>query len=300
MDQQKTALNIRAETMKTKLEFVLSNLRISCSKTSAKEQQYPKNQESKDNQAVNKSISIETELTIDQSIELADRLLPSVMAFIKKSLQSSLRFIAEDTESEIQEALTFYSKKFGLMQRKVNQLSSAIRLLLSRGQLKRAEVRNASTQSRALTPPILDTVCLQSLQIEGSPDYVATAHESSLREIEDFDNELMLDVKHNEIKDLEVSSNTFQLDLSEYPKANIDPVLAETVRSTIVEIVKSADKVYDLMDKFKALAFHSQASSQDNIKLEGRLNVVSFQSDKLSRQLAELLEGIAALAGITA
>lgn len=238
-----------------------------------------------------------TEVTdiVQDCLLTSSKIIPSVKAFVKQSFQASLRFIADDIESELTERLVYTQKRFALMQKKFGILTSAVKNFKKTISCSKL-MKDCSTSC--------DLTRTSTLTVEVLPYMVVEGISSSLKEVNlDIDNSIRDLTSPSQHRELTISltqedndSTLFHLEKSLNSKT-IDAHQLEKVNTDLRDMMKTADKVYDLMEKFKKIALSSNSLPGIDVQTEGRLNLVQFQSEKLAQQLVKLLEAIAVLSG---
>lgn len=231
---------------------------------------------------------------IQNSIERCDKMLCAVQAFIKKGFQPALRFIADDVESDIQETLNFHSKRIGMLQRKVTLLAAAIRGQASGGARIVASQKHVGVQVEASRWSSRDLVKLFTIEVKGVEKTYTPVRGKDYERSLSAESSLEMESEKLREKQNLIDIGSFQLDLSESIK-QVDDCQAKAVLFQLSEVNLAAEKVAELMQKFKKFAADKEFLREPDTKMQGLANLVVFQSEKLGRQLDDLLEALSCL-----
>lgn len=285
-----------ADELKGRLEqnlnFFLQKSRIKIFTSKNSTESCPKELIFEEEQGINKN----TEELLNDSLSLAKKLLISVHEYIKISFQSSLRFIGDDLESDLNEHITFYQKRVAKLNKKVIQLASVVRSVLSKPKNSKPLSRDFGTFCDIPRHESLSLQILPSLRIEGRPLLAQTEVSDDRHSSETLQKSPDSSRDGSPRQLAEADSSLFQLGRS-VRSLGVEPGQLETANQAMRQVLGAADQVHGLMLKFAQLAEPSRPLPGHDVQTQGRLNLIAFQSDKLCRQLTELLELLAALAG---
>lgn len=106
-------------------------------------------------------------IILKDCMDQTHKLIPSVQEYIRRSFQSSIKFIADDTETEFQEQLAFYQKRVSMLQRKTSQLEAAVRAFAKRPPKSRVTRAEVSTNTPPVDQPVLKIELLPCVSVEG-------------------------------------------------------------------------------------------------------------------------------------
>lgn len=235
--------------------------------------------------------NLQIKASLDNLSHLADCLTPSIKHFLDRSFSPQLAFICNDIESDLNDCMAIYGKRLGLMNRKMIVLTDLISNM-KHGDVKRDVVDVCSqTVECRLTDTCFKVADIRPVEID--------------HEIEGRSDELISEIgfeltrTYSELKreksKVWVSDNEESDELLESMRKFPDQGWLDRMSKARIDIegsVKSVQKVVCLVERLGTFILEMSNSSENNIKLDGRMAVVNFRFTKLSDQLGSLSKSL--------
>jgi hypothetical protein len=235
--------------------------------------------------------NLQIEASLDNLSHLANNLTPSIKHFLGRSFSPQLAFICNDIESDLTDCIAMYGKRLGMMNKKMIVLTDLI----------------SNMRHKDVKRDVVD-VCSQTLKCQLTATCFKVADIRPVvidHEIEGRCDELISDIgfeftrTYSELKrekskvwlsDNEESEELLE-SMREFPDQGWLDRMAKA-RQDIEGSIESVEKVVCLVERLGTHILQMSNSSENNVKLEGRMAVVNFHFTKLSDQLGSLSKSL--------